>query len=286
MQKIVILGGNSYIAKAFIERYYDRFDMKVIKRDSVLKDYFDLKREDLLGFDTVINFTAIVHQKKASEALHERYNFSLVKYLADLAKEAEVSHFVHFSTIAVYGDVSYIDSKTPTKPTTPYGRYKLEADSYLSTLDHSDFIVTLIRPPVVYGKDAPGNMKQLWRLVNRGYPLPLAYRDNHRTILCIDNLLIALKRILDKKASGIFLLKDKESPSIGELVGYMQLMSIGKERMIKMPHLLYDLLLKSRIGVFRKLFGNLEIDDSVSIEKLGNYAAYSWKECIDKNNQY
>ena len=275
--KILILGANSYIAKQFIKTYHDKDNLKAIKRDENLKDYFDLKIEDFKDVDTVINFTAIVHNKKADESMHKKYNYQLVKYLADLAKEAKVSHFIQFSTIAVYGELDSIDADATPLPITPYGRYKLKADEYLHTLEDKDFIVSMLRPPIVYGKDAPGNMRELVALSKIPFPLPLGYTKNKRSILCITNLLSALDLIIEKKASGVFLLKDEESPSIGLLVEQIRTNST-----IKMPIYLVDLMLKSRFGIFKKLFGNLIIDDSMTISKIGKYHKSSWQNCINK----
>ncbi len=280
--KILILGGNSYIAKQFIMYYHDKCRFTIIKRNENLKDYFELSLEDFVGFDVVINFTAIVHQKKADEYMHEKYNFLLVKHLANLAKEAKTPHFIQFSTIAVYGNIANININSVAKPTSSYGKHKLNADNYLQSIENENFKVSILRPPVIYGKDAPGNMQQLISLIKLPLLLPLGYRGNQRAILCVTNLSYALGLIIEKKVSGIFLLKDEESPSIGMLTSQIQKATNRRSIIIKMPLFVINLMLKSKIMLFQKLFANLTIDDSMTVSKVGNYHKFSWQKCMDK----
>jgi len=219
MKKLLIIGANSYIAKAFIQKYQNHFEICAIKRGGQFDDYFSLSQKDFQGIDTVINFTAIVHNKRAKDMLHKKINYELLKHLSTLAKKAGVSHFVQMSTIAVYGDIDSIHPETSAIPNRPYGVYKLKADEYLNSITDQSFCVSIVRPPMVYGKDAPGNMKTLFRLVGSGWYLPLGYFENSRAMLCIDNLTNALYKIISKKSCGIFLLKDNESVSIGKIVG-------------------------------------------------------------------
>ena len=279
--RVLILGGNSYIAKSFINSYHDKFDLKVIKREGEFKDYFLLKQEDFRDVDVVINFTAIVHQKGADKEKHQKYNYELVRYLADLAKKAGVKQFVQLSTIAVYGKQNYIDSTTIPNPQTPYGKAKLQADNYLLSLKDKSFKVAIIRPPIVYGKDAPGNMHSLVSLIKKRLPLPLGYFKNKRAILCVQNLSFALYLIVSQKSYGVFLLKDKESPSIGSLIEQINKNSKAKSLILPLPSWFRYLLLHTYIRAFEKLLGDLIIDDSKTREKIGEYQIRAWKDCIN-----
>ncbi len=282
--RVIILGGNSYIAKSFINSYHDKFDLKIIKRSGDFQDYFSVKVDDFVGFDTVINFTAIVHKKGVDEEKHQKYNYELVRYLADLAKSAGVKHFVQLSTIAVYGKENYIDRDTRPNPHTAYGKAKLAADNYLLSLKDKKFQISIIRPPMVYGKDAPGNMHSLIKLLSFGLPLPLNYRYNKRSIIFIENLTLALFEIVNRQKSGIFLLRDQKIPSLGEIV-----MTIKEEGgygyntpLMAPPKFFVTLLMRLPFGVFEKLYGDLLIDDSHSIEQLGRYNRVDFKSAVSK----
>ena len=279
--KILVLGGNSYIAKHFIKAYQERYELKIIRRDGVFQDYFDLKKSDFTGCDAVVNFTAVVHQKNASEAIHHTYNEELVKYIADLACDAGVKHFVQLSTISVYGENEMIDHTTVPNPASLYGKYKLKADEYLLA-QNKRMVVSILRPTVVYGKGSPGNMATLVKILNTQLPLPLKYTNNQRAILCIDNLVGALGRIIDQKADGVFLIRDQEMPSIYEIAGQIKLLSSSRSILFSLPEWIYKRIRHGKFSVARKLFGDLKIDDSKTIQKLGEYRKESWKNCIGK----
>jgi UDP-glucose 4-epimerase len=282
MKRVLIIGGNSYLAKSFINTYQESFSLKVLKRDESLRDYFLLREDDFKGFDVVINFAAIVHDKKADRKEHQRYNYELVKYLADLAKSQGVKHFIQISTVAVYGDVSYIDEKTPPNPTTPYGIYKLKADEYLLKNMTADFKTAIVRPTVIYGKDAPGNMRQLCKLVQLGLPLPFGYRYNQRAILCIEHFIEAISIIVEKNLNGCFLLRDETEPSIRELVGGMIDATESKSLLLPVPKWIGGLLARIKWGPVGKLFADLHIDDTKTIQSIGEYRHKSWQRCIRK----
>jgi UDP-glucose 4-epimerase len=278
MKKVLIIGGNSYLAKSFIKTYHDSFSLKVLKRGEGLRDYFELSEDDFKGFDVVINFAAIVHDKSADEVSHKKYNFELVKYLSKLAKKAGVKHFIQISTIAVYGNKEYIDSNNSLKPVTPYGINKLKADEYLLSISDDRFGVSILRPPVIYGKDAPGNVLSLIKFLKLSLVAPFGYYKNRRSFLSIDNFINALYLILTRESKGVFLLRDKELVSIGELVSII-LHELDKKAFIApIP----SFVSKIKKPIFSKLFGDLVIDDSITLEQLGEYRVISIRDSIKK----
>ena len=123
------------------------------------------------------------------------------------------------STIAAYGNQSYIDKSTVEKPLNPYGKSKLLADNVLKEMVSEDFKVLILRPPMIYGEaNAPGNMRKLINLVNTGLPLPLAGINNKKQFLNIDNLVAFLDEATEREITGIRIPADKESISTTELI--------------------------------------------------------------------
>ena len=279
-KKILLLGGNSYIAKEFLKIYSADFEFIAIKRDNSFSNYFDLTEDDFKDIDTVINFTAIVHQKDIESKIYFDVNFDLAIFLAETAKKTKVKQFIQLSTIAVYGDeVSYIDSKTKENPSTAYGKSKLKADKYLLNLIDENFKVAIVRPPMVYGFNAPGNMKSLSKLIGTHLPLPLKNFTNKRSFIYIENLLNLIYLLVQKKSDGIFLVKDKEDVSIGELSLLIKNKRKSKSILFPFPlWLLNKFITKS--GLLRKLYGNLVINDSLTEKKLGRYAMIDFKDGI------
>lgn len=278
---VLIVGSNSYIAKAFIRTYQTAFNLTLLRRSASLPSYFDLLPEHFADIDVVINFAAIVHQKSPDRVLSGRINTQLPVFLANMAKQTGVKQFIQLSTIAVYGSYAVsIGSKTPLNPDTVYGQTKAAADQALENLADEMFTVAIVRPPIVYGKGAPGNMQSLVRLIRKMPLLPFAYSGNRRSVLYIDNLLEALSLIIAKRAGGIFLVRDKEMPSLERLC-----LAINKEldtriRFFSLPAVLIAWLTHFKQLPLYKLYDDLKIDDSETRKRLGDYATVSLEAAL------
>ena len=271
-KRVLLIGGNSYLAKAFTSKCDDRLNITALHRGEKIGDYFELNESFFAGFDVVINFAAIVHQRHPDTALAQKVNAELPTYLATLAKRAGVEQFIQMSTIAVYGNAQYISSQSVPNPDTAYGATKLEADCSVVALGDASFIVTLVRPTVVYGLNAPGNMQALMKLIAVDFPLPFAYGANRRSILYVGNLVNALERIIERKHKGVFLLCDKKSLSLQQIAEALREGLGISTRFFSLPQWLILLLCSIRWLPFYKLYGDMIVDDSHSVELLGEYA--------------
>jgi len=147
-------------------------------------------------FDAVIHAAARVHVRGAGarddDAFH-RDNVDLTARVARAALAAGAGRFVYLSSVAVYGDHERDDVLTAAsklRPETAYARSKLEAEALLSAMFRAAHAhCSILRPPIVYGPDCPGNMMRLLRAVARGWPLPLgAAINNHRSLVHVETL--------------------------------------------------------------------------------------------------
>jgi len=279
--RVLIIGAHSYIAERFIRLCRGRFEITALSRGPDLPSYFDLDASAFEGVDAIINFAAIVHDRHPDAYEAHRVNGELPLALAQLAKEAGVSHFIQLSTIAVYGKASHIDAKTPTHPETTYGKSKLEGEDGIVKLADTGFTVSVVRPTVVYGPDAPGNMRSLQKLIALGWPLPLDYRKNSRAILYVDNLVEALARIIERHAGGLFLLKDRQMLSMAEITKALRSGLGRRTPLFALPEWLVGTLCTLRFLPFDRLYGNLVIDDSRSLQVLGDYAQVESSKALE-----
>ena len=156
---------------------------------------------DLRGCDAVVHCAGVVH-KKADKKTYEEVNVNLTRRLANAAVAVGVRQFVFLSTMAVYGDTRVIDARTAVNPANDYGRSKLAAERALQNMEGDNFIVSIIRPPMVTGENCPGNYA---RLVKYSKFLPIFPNvRNFRSAVRIDTLCKLILLVLLKKAPGIF----------------------------------------------------------------------------------
>jgi nucleoside-diphosphate-sugar epimerase len=131
-------------------------------------------------------------------AAFRRANRDATAALAEAAAAAGVARFVFLSSIGVHGAETFgrpFSAADTPAPHSPYTISKLEAENELARIAAERGLeVVVLRPPLVYGPDAPGNFATLLRAVDRGLPLPLGAIHNRRSFVAIDNLvdLIAL----------------------------------------------------------------------------------------------
>ena len=171
MNRILITGAESFIGTNF--RKYSNYQN--IREISL----YENKPEeiDFSDVDVILHLAAIVHQsKKIKEEDYFLINRDLCRSVAEQAKKAGVKQFVFLSTVKVYG--KFIPGSDPWNedsvchPEDSYGKSKYEAELALRNLDDSDFTVSIVRTPLVYGYGVKGNMLKLIRLVQTLRTLP------------------------------------------------------------------------------------------------------------------
>ena len=213
--KILVTGSNGYLGRSFTSQYKNKYEFE---KFSLLNQKLEDVNFECIG--TVLHCAALVHQKQ--EYAYEKYYEINVEYpvkLAKLAKEGGVKQFVFISTIAVYGeDKERLDENTICNPITPYGKSKLEAENELLKSNDDSFIVSIIRPPMIYGKEAPGNIDSLIKLVKNVPIIPLGGIENKRSFISIQNLCHLVDVVTEQQKSGVFLASDDKSLSTSRLI--------------------------------------------------------------------
>ena len=269
---LMITGASGFIGRNFIERYKDKYSIVPV-------DLLKIKPEDIEfeGVDTVLHLAALVHQMNG--APREKYfevNTELTRKVAEAAKKNKVKHFIFYSTVKVYGydgdlyNHNFIlNEHSPCNPVNdPYGESKWEAEKILKEMETDNFIVSVIRPPMVYGKGVKGNMESLIKLVKRVPILPFSYTKNRRSFVNIDNLLFLTSLVIDKEKDGIFLPLDEKPLSLKEMIeGIEEGLKIKR---IKIPMIqpFFWLLTKLKPNIMVRLYGSLQFENRETKEKL------------------
>ena len=164
----------------------------------------------LQSVQCVIHCAARVHVMRETLAVpieaFRKVNVDATLALAQQAASAGVRRFVFLSTIGVHGNDSRAGSfrhDDPPRPQSPYAVSKLEAEHALDGLASQGDMQTLhVRPPLVYGRDAPGNFALLRRAVNSGMPLPLGALHHARSFVSLDNLVDLLTHLVSWPGHG------------------------------------------------------------------------------------
>ena len=251
---------------------------------------------DLSDIDVIIHTAGRAHiiNEKSSNSLQEFRNINTfgTLELATLAAKSGVKRFVFLSSIKVNGENNAlgvpfsIDSKED--PQDAYGISKYEAEIGLKKISaETGLEVTIIRPPMVYGPGAKGNLNLLMKALSLRLPLPFALvKNNLRSMIGLDNLLSVTKlcALHPKAANQTFLISDKHDLSTSELILLLG-HSINKPVILfKVPIFLLLLIAKifridNKIG---KIVGTLQVDISYTCNHLGWEPPFSVEDGFKK----
>ena len=303
--RVLVTGANGFVGSALCPHLIELGHevVPVVRRQSSIADEIIVHTVEswkaaLKGCDSVIHLAGRVHLMKDQEQNPmQAFRVSNVDNTIELAKcavEAGVRRFVFMSTIKVNGEetspgCSFRPEDT-TDPKSPYAISKWEAEQGLFEIsERTGLEVVVIRPPLVYGCGAKGNLAALIKRVKNGCPLPFGDIRNRRSMIGLDNLLSFTVLCADiarsPNAKGqVFLVSDGEDVSTTELLHRIAKVYGRKSRLLSLPENLIRLAARctGKSLLADRLFGSLVIDDSKARQMLGWHPPSSMDEQLQK----
>ena len=261
--KVLITGEKGYIATC-LARYLNESGDFTARQVSVRNGFAPYK---LSEYDAIVHAAAIVHQMDKNIP-YEQYlevNTTLTRELADAALKAGVKHFVFFSSMGVYEGYAGkkaempINNKTDVSFSSAYASTKYGAEELLREIDN-ELNISIIRPPLVYGKGSPGNIHRLFRFAGKTPFFPLT--DNLRSMIYIDNLCELIRLILINQKTGLFCPQNAEYVNVSDLITLMGHIQGNGIALLKIPGPIIKLSLKFQSC--NKVFGNYYYDKDFS----------------------
>ncbi|WP_270507994.1 NAD-dependent epimerase/dehydratase family protein [Eubacterium limosum] len=278
MKRILITGKDSYIGTSFekwVSMWPEKYEVATV--DTINNQW---KAIDFSSFDVILHVAAIVHKKEKKELadLYEKINCNLPIEISQKAKLEGVKQFIFMSTMSVYGiDTGVVDQNTLLNPKTLYGKSKLKAENKLKKIESNCFKITIIRPPMVYGKYAKGNYRRLAKVARK---IPI-FPDiqNERSMIYIDNLCEAIRIAIEKEKTGILFPQNKEYVQTTELVKNIAVTHGKAVLFIKWFNPLIQVGIK-KSSFMKKIFGSLVYEKSMSTKDGFNYCLVGFEESI------
>jgi len=295
MKKILITGANSYIGTSFEKYAYEHYS------DQLAVDTVDMidgswRKKDFSEYDAVFHVAGIAHADVGNvtaefKAKYYAINTDLAIETAKKAKEDGVKQFVFMSSAIIYGDSApYGKTKRITKDTEPapanfYGDSKWQADKGVRELANENFTVTVLRPPMIYGKGSKGNYPTLSKMARK---LPV-FPDiqNERSMLYIENLCEFLCQVMIRTEGGIFWPQNGEYSRTSEMVKLIAETNNHRLFVNKIfnPMVILTSIIPGKIGALaNKAFGNLSYEMSMS-EYDFNYRVADLRSSISRTEK-
>lgn len=174
-------------------------------------------REDkpLPECDVVIHLAGLAHDTKHTTESEKYFsvNTDLTKKMYERFLASSAKKFIFFSSIkAQDGNTAYARSK---KAAEDYILKKFRDES----LRYSTKKVYILRPCMIHGPGNKGNLNLLYKVVEKGYPWPLAAFENKRSFVSIGNVSYVIDRLLCSDVeSGVYSICDDDAISTNDLI--------------------------------------------------------------------
>lgn len=284
MKKVLITGANSYIGTSF-ENYINVHYADELQVDTVDMIDGSWREKDFSGYDTVFHVAGLAHADvgNVSEEVKKKYyaiNTDLTIETAKKAKTEGIGQFVFMSSMIVYGGAEHISKETEPKPANFYGDSKWQADIGVRELQSENFCVTVLRPPMIYGKGSKGNYPVLAKLAKK---LPIFPKvNNKRSMLYIGNLCEFLCQIMINPQAGVFFPQNAELVNTSEMVKQIARVSGHKIWVTPLlaPFVAIGIRMPGKIGgLCKKAFGSSYYEPQMSECGL-NYRKYGLAESV------
>ena len=239
-KKILVTGGSGFIGRYLCNEIQEKLSVSVVSvgRSNInfskpIKHYSNI---DLLNpnrineiiskekIDLVIHCSAIAHNKSMqnSNTIKDQ-NLQMFQNILLAMKKNNVTSVIFMSSIGVLGNhsrsQSFQESHDPD-PQNEYTQSKHLCEKLLQS--NNDLNYLILRMPLVYGKDAPGNFERLKNIIESKLPLVFGQAKNKRSYLFIENLSDFILTVIQKTNfnNQVYHLADLRPISTSDLIRY------------------------------------------------------------------
>ena len=243
MQKLLFTGGTGFLGKnvmPLLQKDYEVTTCGITPEDMIKANLAKMVPELPQQYDIVLHAAGKAHVVPKTE--EEKQLFFDINYqgTVNLCKALEQvgvpKALVFISTVAVYGCEygEMITEEHPLNGDTPYAKSKIMAEEYL-TKWCSEHGVTLgiLRPSLLAGKNAPGNLGAMVNGVRKGFYMNIAGGKVIKSVLMAEDIARILPLVAEK--GGVYNVCDTRQPSFGEL-SVSVARQLGKRKPISIPY--------------------------------------------------
>jgi UDP-glucose 4-epimerase len=235
----------------------------------------DLQKEHvpddaLLRISTVYNLAGYAHDLGDASSvahLYQAVNVDATVRLANLAVESGVKSFVFVSSVKAGGCG---EDDVVTRPVGVYGKTKREAEFKLLEIGRqSGMHVSIVRPSLVYGAGAKGNLALMRKGIQQGWFPPLPETENRRSMIHVDDLVQVLLLVAeDERANGEIFIATDGVPHSSRKIYEAICLGVGKKvPKWSVPKFLFNALASTSLRLRYKV-DKLLGDEEYSSEKL------------------
>lgn len=236
MKKVIITGSNGLLGQSLLnlllqekEKYqvygfsrgenrsgredFTYISIDITKEENLKRTISEIKPNVIINTAAMTQVDDCENKKQACDLL----NVDVVKWLSEVSEDLD-AHLIHISTDFIFdGKKGNYKETDKANPLSYYGLSKLKSEEVLI---NSNIDYTILRTILVYGKvfDMSRSNIVLWvrEMLSKGKEITIV-NDQFRTPTYVEDLALACKISMDKKATGIFNISSKELLSVYEI---------------------------------------------------------------------
>ena len=243
MEKILFTGGTGFLGKnvrPILDKEYEVTTCGITSEDMIKANLAKETPKLDKHYDIVLHACGKAHVVPKTEAEKKAFfdvNYTGTKHLCEALEKVGVPKAIVFiSTVAVYG-CEYGDLITeghPLEGKTPYAKSKIMAEEYLTEwCKKNNVVLGILRPSLLAGKDAPGNLGAMVNGVRKGFYMNIAGGKVIKSILMAEDIARILPSLVEK--GGTYNVCDTRQPSFGEL-SISVAKQMGKGKPMNIPY--------------------------------------------------
>lgn len=243
MDKLLFTGGTGFLGKNVIPlliRDYEVTTCGITSEDMIQANLARMVPELPQQYDIVLHAAGKAHVVPKTE--EEKQLFFDINYqgTVNLCKALEKvgvpKALVFISTVAVYG-CDYgemITEEHPLTGETPYAKSKIMAEEYLTKwCSEHGVVLGILRPSLLAGKNAPGNLGAMVNGIKKGFYLNIAGGKVCKSVLMAEDIARLLPLLIKK--GGVYNVCDTNQPTFGEISASVA-KQLGKRKPISIPY--------------------------------------------------
>ncbi len=243
MEKLLFTGGTGFLGKnvmPILTKQYEIITCGITPDDMIKANLAKEVPELSERYEVVLHACGKAHVVPKTDA--EKQTFYDVNYqgtvnlCSALEKAGMPRAIIFISTVAVYGCEygNLITEEHPLEGTSPYAESKIMAEKYLTKwcLDHQ-VRLGILRPSLLAGKNAPGNLGAMVNGIKKGFYLNIAGGKVKKSILMAEDIAYLLPLLEEK--GGIYNVCDSYQPTFGEISVSVS-KQLGKHKPISIPY--------------------------------------------------
>ncbi|WP_321480240.1 NAD-dependent epimerase/dehydratase family protein [uncultured Bacteroides sp.] len=241
--KLLFTGASGFLGKNIYPILKDMYDITTV--GLTVGDNYQVNISSEIPdfsetYDIILHAAGKAHSVPKTDAekkLFFNVNLQGTKNLCTAFEKSGIPKvFIFISTVAVYGCEfgEGITEEHPLNGTTPYAVSKRMAEEFLTDwCNKHHVILSIIRPSLIAGPNAPGNLGAMVNGIKTGKYLSIAGGRARKSVLMVQDIANLIPLLVEK--GGTYNVCDSDHPSFGELEGVI-CKQLGKSKPSSIPY--------------------------------------------------